>query len=78
MHYFIDKTVASLNEKFETEFPLIINCKSLLPTILICVAFKWFSVIQETKYPSVNRPKLCVLHTIFKLDFENYINFYVN
>ena len=42
LHYFIDLTVASLiiNEKFETEFPLIINCKSLLPTILICVALK--------------------------------------
>ena len=40
LHYFIDKTVASLNEKFKTEFPLIINCKSLLPTILICVALK--------------------------------------
>ena len=67
-----------LNEKFETEFPLIINYKSLLPTILICVALKWFSVIKERNYPSVNRPKLCVLHTIFKLNFEYYINFYVN
>ena len=42
-------------------------------------SLKVISVIQERNYPSVNRPKLvCVLHTIFKLDFENYINFYVN
>ena len=67
-HYFIDLTVASLSEKFETEFPLIINCKSLLPAILICVALKRFSVIQERNYISVNRP-LCVLHTIFKIRF---------
>ena len=40
LHYFIDETVASLKEKFKTEFSLIINCKSLLPTILICVALK--------------------------------------
>ena len=38
LHYFV--TVASVNEKFETEFPLISNCKSLLPTIFICVALK--------------------------------------
>ena len=41
---------------------------------IICVALKWFSVIQETNYPSVNIPKLCVLHTIFKLDFETLIS----
>ena len=71
LHYSFYSIVASLNEKVETEFPLIINnCKYLLPTMLICVALKWFSVIQERNYPSVNRPKLCVLHTIIKLDFE--------
>ena len=45
-----------------------------LKSYIICVALKWFSVIQETNYPSVNIPKLCVLHTVFKLDFEKLIS----